>query len=128
MTGMEVLLAPLQGLLGYFQKERHASSEEDRYAEAQRQEALQAMYVALVATKKYQESSHPHRDKELELSQFWATAAIKSRKYLKEASAMNYDKARYWLEQLKWPEQTVKAKGIDLTTVEARIRELLDQE
>jgi hypothetical protein len=58
----------------------------------------------------------------------WATAAIKSRKCLKEASAQNYDKARSWLERLKWPEETVRAMGIDLTTVEARLKELMEQD
>src|SRR3954465_12797084 len=57
MSGFEVLLAPLNGLLDFFQKNRHHASEEARHAEAQRQEALQAMYIALVATKKYQESN-----------------------------------------------------------------------
>jgi hypothetical protein len=84
MSGFEVLLAPLNGLLDFFQKNRHHASEESRHAEAQRQEALQATYIALVATKKYQESNVHNRDKEFELSQLWATAAIKSRKFFED--------------------------------------------
>jgi hypothetical protein len=35
-------------------------------------------------------------------------------------------KARYWLDQIKWSDEKVKEKGIDLETVEARIRELIE--
>jgi hypothetical protein len=78
-----------RALLSYFQKESHASSEEDRHGEAQRHEALQGMYTALVATKRYQEFNDgaQDRDKERELSQLWATPAIKPRKYFKESAA-----------------------------------------
>jgi hypothetical protein len=106
----EVLLGPLNGLLDYFQKNRQNSSDEARHAEAQRVEGLQAMFAALIAAKKYQESNQIDRAKEFELSELWATAAIKSRKYLQEASAMNYEKARYWLDKLKWPEERFAKK------------------
>jgi hypothetical protein len=129
MTDLAVLLGPLQGLLGYFQREHHHDDEEERHAEAERQEALQAMYQALITTKKYQELQ-PHgvdRAKQLELSNLWAAAAIKSRRYLQEAMPWNLEKANYWLDEIKWPEEKVKARGIDLATVEATIAELIQQ-
>ena len=61
------------------------------------------------------------------MSQLWATAAIKSRGYIKEAAGWNATKAEYWLSQLKWSDEKVREKGIDLTTVEARILELMGQ-
>lgn len=130
MAGIEVVLAPLQGLLGFFQKERHERLHNAQLAETQRQEALQAMYAALVATKRCQElnSQAPDRARELELSQLWATAAIKSRTYVKEATGWNANKAEYWLSQMKWPDEAVRAKGIDLATVEARILQLMAQQ
>src|ERR1700721_4320747 len=127
MTDLAVLLGPLQGLLGYFQREHHHDVEEERRAEAERQAALQAMYQALITTKKYQELQ-PHgvgREKQLELSNLWATAAIKSRRYFQEAMPWNLEKASYWLDEIKWPEEKAKARGIDLATVEAKIAELI---
>ena len=125
MTGLAVLLGPLQGLLGFFQKNREMDNADHRYEEEQRQACLQAMYAALIATMRYQELNQSDRSKELELSQLWATVAIKSRQYFKESLPMFEEKARYWLEQIKWPENVVVERGIDLKTVEAHISRLM---
>lgn len=53
MSDLSILLAPLEGLLGFFQREHHHTDEEALHAEAQRQDALQAMYTALITTRKY---------------------------------------------------------------------------
>jgi hypothetical protein len=39
-------------VLGFFQQERHHNEDEERLAEAERQEALMAMYLALVTTRR----------------------------------------------------------------------------
>ncbi len=125
MTGLEVLIAPLQGLLGYFQKNREMDNAGHRYEEEQRQECLHAMYAALIATMRYQELNQSDRAMELELSQLWATVAIKSRTYFRESLPMFEEKARYWLEQIKWPDNVVIERGIDLKTMEAHISQLM---
>jgi hypothetical protein len=129
MTDLAILLTPPQGLLGFFQHERHQNEDQERLAEAERQEALKAMYLALVTTRKYTEAQPEgvDREKQLELSNLWATAAIKSRRYFQEAMPWNMTKAAYWLDDIKWPEEKVKAMGIDLVTVEAKIAELIQQ-
>jgi len=95
MTDLAVLLVPLQGLLGLFQRERHHNEDEERRAEAERQEALKAMYLALVTTRRYIEAQPEgvDREKQLELSNLWATAAIKSR-LLSGGDALEYDQGR----------------------------------
>lgn len=130
MAGVGILLAPLNGLLNFFQKERHHSTEQEQYAEERRKEALEAMYAALLATRKYQENNvfTVDRDKEYEISQLWATAAIKSRKYFTEVANKNATKALYWLQKDKWPHDVVVERGIDLTTIEAQIRHLMEAE
>lgn len=125
IAGLEVLLVPLENLLGYFQKNRQAADDAHYRDETQRQECLQVMYTALIATRRYEELNQPDREKEFELSQLWAAVAIKSRTYFRESMPMFEEKARYWLEQIKWPDEVVVERGIDLETVEARIAELM---
>jgi len=129
MPDISILLAPLEGLLGFFQRERHHTDEEARHSEAHRQEALQAMYTALITTRKYTEAQPGQidRDKQFELSGLWANVAIKCREYLQEEMPWTMEKSRYWLDEIKWPEERVKSAGIDLVTVEARIAELMRQ-
>lgn len=134
MPDLSALLGPLQGLLGFFQNERHYKEEKETKNEAKRQEALQAMYLALTTTHRYLEAQPMgvDRDRQLELSNLWATAAIKSRVYLSNAKhrmpePWMLEKAQYWLDKIKWPEQKVRDIGIDLATVEQRIRELIAQ-
>jgi hypothetical protein len=72
------------------------------------------------------------RDKHLELSQLWNTAAIKSRFYLNQKGsdseqAWMLDKAAYWLKQINWSDEEAIRRGIDLDSVEQRIRTLIEQ-
>jgi hypothetical protein len=119
MTGLEVLLAPLQGLLDFFQKDRHHDEDMQQKVEERRREALRAMYSALVATHKYIEAQPDgmDREKELELSKLWADAAIMSRTYLSTDEPWLMEKADYYLAKIKWPDERVKETGIDLMTV-----------
>jgi hypothetical protein len=129
MTGLEVLLAPLQGLLEFFQKDRHHVEDLSQKVEEKRQDALRAMYSALVTTHKYIEAQPDgmDRDKQLELSKLWADAAISSRTYLETDEPWIMEKANYYLSKIEWPHDRVVEAGIDLETVEKRISELIKQ-
>jgi hypothetical protein len=129
-----IALPALGNLLGFFQKDQQHSDDRNFKLEEKRQDALQAMYAALVTTRRYQggQPNGVDREKQLELSQLWATAAIKSRAYLQENEGQfqepwMMDKAQYWLDQIKWSDEKVKSRGIDLNTVEMRIRTLIEQ-
>jgi hypothetical protein len=126
---LTTLLGPLQALASFFQKERHYDDSQYRYAEARRREALQAMYSALIATRMYVESipSTPDRQRELELSELWATAAIKSRGFVDVMVSANQTKARYYADKLKWSRDEVLAKGIDLSSMEEKISRLITE-
>jgi hypothetical protein len=129
-----VALPALGSLLNFFQKDHQQAEDRNLRLEEKRQDALQAMYAALTTTHRYQDAqpNDVDRDKQLELSQLWATAAIKSRIYLQDKgpqfqASWMMDKAEYWLNKIEWSEEKVKAKGIDLDTVATRIRLLIDQ-
>jgi hypothetical protein len=129
MTGLELLLAPLQGLLDFFQKDRHHVEDRSQKIEEKRQDALRAMYNALVRTHKYIDAQPDgmDRDKQLELSKLWADAAISSRTYLKTEEPWIMEKANYYLSKIEWPHDRVVETGIDLATVEKRISQLIKQ-
>lgn len=122
-------ISAIANVLGLFQKDSYHDDDLNRHFEEKRQEALQAMYTALIATRQYQEAQPKgvDRSKQFELSNLWATAAIKSKSFVAEAMPMNLAKARYWLDRIKASDEQVKAEGIDLDTVEMRIRELIEQ-
>jgi hypothetical protein len=128
-----IALPALGNLLNFFQKDQQHTADRNLHLEEKRQEALQAMYEALTTTYRYQ-NAQPNgvdRDKQLELSQLWAAAAIKSRIYLHEKAPQfqepwMMDKAQYWLDQIKWSDEKVKERGIDLDTVAVRIRKLIE--
>lgn len=128
-TGVEFFLAPLEHLLGFCQRERHHKEDMAVKAEEKRQDALQAMHLALTTTRKYQDAqpNGVDRDKQIELSDLWATAAIKSRTYIGDATPWNMDKAKYWLEQFKRSDKELQEEGLDLASVETRINELIRQ-
>lgn len=129
MTGLEVLIVPLQKFLDFLQKDRHHAEDLAQKKEEQRQGALHALYQALITTHKYIDAQ-PHgidREKKLELSKLWADAAISSRTYLESDEDWIMSKASYYLSQIEWPRDEVVKAGIDLTSVEKRISELINQ-
>ena len=135
MEFSSIALPALGNLLNFFQKDEQHAKDQNLHLEEKRQDALQAMYAALITTHRYQDAqpNGVERDKQLELAQLWATAAIKSRVYLQEKGPQfqepwMMDKAQYWLDQIKWSDEKVKERGIDLDTVEARIRTLIEQD
>jgi hypothetical protein len=128
MTSLSLFIAPLQELLNYFQRDRLHSTDGQQKAEENRKGALDAIYAALVTTSKYLEDQPDGMDraKQLELSQLWAQAAIKSRTYFStDDRKWMAEKADYYLTKMKWPNSHVTAKRIDLVTVQERVKELI---
>src|SRR5260370_1420334 len=99
MPDASVLLAPLQGLLTYFQSNRHVRDE-------RKDAALLAIKKALIESRKYVElsdgGSRLDREKEYVLSQLWAEAAVKARHFGGGLAERLNDKSKYWSEELKW--------------------------
>lgn len=120
-------IGPLKALLSMFQKERHYNDAKYIAAEEKRKIALQSMYAAYIETKKYIESGSSDRNKELDLSQLWAEAAIKSRGYTDVMVSANSTKAKYYANQFKWSKEEIREKGIDLETIEKRLLELVNE-
>ena len=119
------LLNPLQGLLTYFQKDRHVRDDK-------KDAALLAMKKALIESRKYVEFSEGKncfdREKEYELAQLWADAAVKVR-YASEDLAMRLnDKSAFWSDQFKWSRKEILERRIDFDSVEASINDLLQHQ
>lgn len=124
MADVSVLLAPLQGLLTYFQRDRHVRDEK-------RDAALLAIKTALIESRKYVELSSGEsgrdREKEYVLAQLWADAAVKARHASQDLAERLNDKSAYWSENLKWSREEVLARRIDFASVEVAVNELLRQ-
>ena len=121
MNGIaSVFLGPLQGLLNTFQSERH-------YKDDKKDQALQAIYKALLETKKYIELSKgvQDREKEHELAQMWADASVKSRYASNELMERLGDKSKYWADTIEWSREEILAKKIDFKSIEKQLDELL---
>jgi hypothetical protein len=122
MADPSVLLAPLQGLLTYFQKDRHVRDDK-------KDAALLAIKKALIESRKYVELSDGEscfdREKEYDLSQLWADAAVKARYVGRDLALRLNDKSAYWSEEFKWSREEVLARRIDFASVEAAVNELL---
>jgi len=120
---------PLMALLHVFQRERHYKVQLKQQEEARRKEALKAVLDALAATRIYVAGlpDKYDRDREYELSELWAIAAIRCRRTLESVQDESLDKMRYWLDSIKWPQSVVKEKGIDLESMEAKFRALVEE-
>jgi hypothetical protein len=122
-TEATILLAPLQNLLSWFQKNRMHKDE-------QKDAALEAINKALFASMKYVEeqrpSSKPNRKQEFELAELWANAAAKVRHASKDLSMVLQDKSIYWSNEIKWSREEVLEKRIDFEAVQREIKQLLN--
>jgi len=117
-----VLLAPLQSLLDWFQKNRmHKDDRMDA--------ALEAINKALFASMKYVEEqqsvSNPDRNREYELAELWADAAAKARHASEELSMRLQDKSVFWTKSIKWSRKEVLLKRIDFEAIQHEITLLL---
>ena len=119
---LTVFLGPLQSLLAWFQKNRSVKDE-------QKTLALDAMNKALIATRKYIEAKGANgpadRAREFELAELWADAATRARHASGELAARLNDKSQYWSEPLKWSQEEVLLKRIDLKSVQHEVNQLL---
>lgn len=127
-SGLSFLLPPLAKLLAYLQRERHFSSKQSEEKAAQKKEALEAILDALLETRKYQElaSDAPDREAEYKLSRLWGIASIKANG-LFDINDEASDKQQYWADLLRWPQDVVISRGIDLSTMEKKYRALFDE-
>ena len=120
--GASVFFAPLQGLLSYFQQDRH-------YRDDKKDAALLAIQTALIETRKYVEESGGDkcfdRDKEFRLSTLWAEAAIKARHVSNEMAQRLNDKSMYWSDQFEWSHEEVSSRQIDLDSIQDQVSALL---
>ncbi|KNZ31758.1 MAG: hypothetical protein AD742_14780 [Methylibium sp. NZG] len=126
---LAMLLSALESLLGVAQRERHHKEAIAETHDTKKKEALQAIYIAIAETRKYQEMNitAPVREKEYELAKLWTTASIQAQRFFGELSQLGADKAEYWTSQLKLPDDLLASKGIDLVSVEAKFKALLGQ-
>lgn len=117
---ISAFLGPLQNLLSSFQSERH-------YKDARKDEALSAIYDALIETKKYVELSGgtQDREKEYQLAQMWAAASVKARHVSRELGIVMKGKSEYWSDTIEWSREEVVDKGIDFDALEDVISALL---
>lgn len=117
-----VLLAPLQNLLSYFQRDAQFKS-------AQKDAALAAIDTALTATLQYIEKSGGQkcfdRDAEYQLTTLWGDAARKVRHVSRDLSTRLQDKADYWADRLEWSSSEVIDRKISIIEIRAAYRELL---
>ena len=115
---LTVFLAPLQKLLGTFQKERH-------YQDDKREEALKAIQKALIETKKHVELSPENRENEFDLAHLWADASSKIRYMNADLADRLNDKSKYWQDDFAWSSEVVLEKQIDFDSIEKQIESLL---
>lgn len=118
-----VLLDPLRGLLQWFQRNRiHKSERKDA--------ALEAIYKALFASLRYvdeqRESNQPDRQREFELAELWADAAVKVGHASQQLSLRLHDKSIYWASSIKWSREEVLLKRIDFEAVQHELKALLE--
>lgn len=121
--GASVVIAPLQGLLSYFQRDRH-------HRDSQKDDALNALYLAVSRTLEYLEQSGGEkcfdRSEEFELSRLWGDAAQKVRHVSRGLALRLHDKADYWADQLEWSSEEVKTRQIELKRIRDELRRLLE--
>lgn len=117
---VSVFFEPLTELLNVFQSERH-------HKDGKKDEALQAIYSALIETKKYVELSSgvENREKEYELAQLWAKASIKARYASEELAGRLGDKSKLWSDSVKWSREEILSKEIDFQSIENTLTSLL---
>ncbi|WP_263378457.1 hypothetical protein [Granulicella paludicola] len=126
---LAITVPALLGLLAYFQHDRHHDEDHGLKTDEKRKDALQAMQLALATTIKYQEAqpNGVDREKENELADLWRTAAIKSQTYIGEATPWNLEKATYWSNRLKEPDESLRERQLDIASVQKRIDDLILQ-
>jgi len=89
---------------------------------------LRAMQSAIIATKKYEESTQDgenNRDEEFRLAELWADAAAKIRNANNELAVRMNEKSRYWSDSEKWSREDIISKRIQLMDLEDEVAILI---
>ena len=102
---------------------------ERRYNRELRDQALGAINIAVVATRKYEakfgESSGTDPEAQAEIGGLWLEAARQTRDVSEDFTSVLHDKAMYWFQNFEWGPEEVKDRRIDWDSIDAEIRELL---
>ncbi len=124
---LTIVVPALLGLLAFFQHDRHHEQDHGLKTDEKRKEALIAMQLALTTTLKYQEAqpNGVDREKENELADLWRSAAIKAQTYIGEATPWNLEKAEYWSNRIKEPDESLRERQLDIASVQKRIDQLI---
>jgi len=116
------VLPNLNGLLTYFQAERHKKTDKKEIA-------IMAFYVAANETEIYmaqlKESGRRNRKRELELSRLWSRAGAAVRQVNKNLSQRFLQKSQIWISPEKWKHEHVRILGLGLSQVREEAAKLL---
>lgn len=123
---ISIFFGPLLEFLKALQKRRHAKEEKQ---EDKIDEALEAIYKDLIATKKYIKTSEGQNcgeiDQEMKLATLWSEASVKTRHVNDKLALQLNDKHLYWSDDVKWSRKEVLAKKIDLDSIQKQVESLL---
>ncbi len=112
------MVAGLNKILDYFQKERHRRSDKE-------QEALERLHEAVHQTTRYIKSGENDSDREMELSSLWGQAAIAARNISKELARKCYIKRGYWTDPDEWTYEKIRETGISLDQIGQELETLI---
>jgi hypothetical protein len=117
-----LLNTALLGFLNAKQSERHFKTKEAK-------EAIIAIKMALLETRKHVEQSDGvrNRDTEYELAELWSDASVKARSLNLELSNRLSNKSKYWGDKIVWSEQEVLEKDIDFDSIEVTCDALMEK-
>jgi len=109
---------------------------ERRYNKKLVDTALTAISTAVVATRSYEarvtraeggfvKATSRSRDEEMRIGGLWQAAAIATRNVSPEFANRLNEKALYWLTNFPWGAEEVLARGIDWSSIDESLKELL---
>jgi hypothetical protein len=115
---LSAVLAPLQGLLNYFQTERHHLTQERN---EQKDQALADLNAALVATTQYLQRGRTSSEVETELSERWSRAARSCRHFDNNLAQQLQLKSFWWGDHAS----VQQSELIQLRTIQQAILHLI---
>lgn len=103
--------------------------DEKKQRSAKIDQALLALYAALVETRSYisdRESGKPRdKEKEIGIARLWSTASVPLREIDAKLAERCFEKGGYWMEPDVWDQKRIEAKGIAIENMFEATRQLL---
>jgi hypothetical protein len=103
--------------------------DEKKQRSAKMDQALLALYAALVETRSYisERESGKARDKkkEIAIARLWSTASVPLREIDTKLAERCFEKGGYWMEPDVWDQKRIEAKGIAIENMFEATRQLL---